>query len=84
MSTLRETLCQLNQAADTLIRELDEAGYNDYSSLPKDSPYDLSFLKPEGLGARADLIAAAERIIRLAKGPQGCLASFADTVTCPI
>ena len=80
MSTLRGTLNDLNRAAEVFSRELDHAGYSEYTFSPENSPYDLSFLSSEALGARGDVIAAAERILRLAKGPQGCLAGFADTV----
>lgn len=83
MSTIRETLYSLSHAAVTFANALDEAGYGDYAFLPGDSPYDLSFLKPDALGARGDLIGSAEKIIRLAKGPQGCLASYADMVCFP-
>ncbi|KAK5990618.1 6-hydroxytryprostatin B O-methyltransferase [Cladobotryum mycophilum] len=79
MSTIRETLGELSHAADAFAQELDEAGYADYTFLPDNSPFDLSFLTSKGLEARGTLIAAAEKILRLARGPQGCLASFADT-----
>ena len=83
MSTIRETLDHLSQATSTYARALDEAGYSTYKFLPDDSPYDLSFVSPEALEARGNLIAAAEQILRLAKGPQGCLASYADMVSLP-
>jgi hypothetical protein len=80
MPTLRETLKTLNEGAEILAGELDKAGYNCYSFSEKSSPYDLSFLSVEGLAARGDVISAAEGILRLAKGPQGCLWAFEDTV----
>ncbi|KAJ5875448.1 uncharacterized protein N7473_012795 [Penicillium subrubescens] len=79
MSTLRKTLEELTQATNIFATELDEAGYSNYDFTPDNSPYDLSFLSLEGLSAREDLITAAMNILRLARGPQERLTTFAGT-----
>jgi hypothetical protein len=83
MSTLRETLNTLNQSAEVFARELDAAGYRNYNFSQSNSPYDLSFLSADGLLARGAVIATAERILRLAKGPQACLSTMEETVEHP-
>jgi hypothetical protein len=72
---------ELTQATNIFATELDEAGYSNYDFTPDNSPYDLSFLSLEGLSAREDLITAAMNILRLARGPQERLTTFAGTVS---
>lgn len=81
MATLGDTLMALSHASDTLTREMDAAGYSQYAFGPDDSLADFSFLSTEGEIARMELISAAERVLLLARGPQGSLSEFRQTVS---
>ncbi|KAG2418567.1 hypothetical protein HFD88_001668 [Aspergillus terreus] len=79
MAAIREVLARLNKAADAFTQALDSQENDDCNSLREPHPwYNLSLLSAQALEAQGELIATAEAIIRLAKGPQACLASYSD------
>jgi hypothetical protein len=81
MAAIREVLARLNKAADAFTQALDSQENDDRSSLREPDPwYNLSLLSAQALEAQGELIATAEAIIRLAKGPQACLTSYSDKV----
>ncbi|KAK2874920.1 hypothetical protein FQN49_001941 [Arthroderma sp. PD_2] len=78
MSSLQSLCSALGKNAECLVEELESSGYENYTFENENAPLDLSRLSPRGSIARFEVIRAAEKILRLAKGPTECLLGFGD------
>ncbi|KAB8230798.1 O-methyltransferase-domain-containing protein [Aspergillus alliaceus] len=79
MSTIQSLSTLLSQKAGILARELRKFNLDNYVFEDEHAPIELPLLSAEGSSAKADVIAAAEQIVRLARGPLGYLQTYAST-----
>ena len=84
MSTLQALAASILESATALSEELNTVGIDDYSLDSEQAPVDLPLLSPRGSTAQSSLIAAAEQILRLARGPLGYLNNYGLTVGDPV
>ncbi|OJJ70181.1 hypothetical protein ASPBRDRAFT_156798 [Aspergillus brasiliensis CBS 101740] len=79
MSSLPALARTLQANIDVLAQELEKVNLGRYTFEDEDGPLELPLLSPDGCHAKATVIEAAEKILRLARGPLGHLQTYAAT-----
>lgn len=80
MANIRSLAATLAQNADIMVRELEKAGCSNYSLNDPEAPMNLPLLGAKGSAAKAEVISAAEKTLRLTYGPLSYLYRYADIV----
>lgn len=83
MAQIRALAQKLAASANSLSDELESRGLGEYSFNNPNSPLDLPLLSAPGSAAQAELISAAEELLRLAHGPLTYLNRYQDVVSGP-
>ncbi|GKZ23278.1 hypothetical protein AbraIFM66951_003146 [Aspergillus brasiliensis] len=79
MSSLQSLTAILSENSKVLAQELGVFNLDSYTFEDENSPTELPLLSAEGCHAKSEVIAAAEKILRLARGPLGHLQNYAST-----
>lgn len=83
MAQIRALAQKLAASASDLSDELESRGLAEYSFDNPNAPIDLPLLSAPGSAAQAELISAAEELLRLAHGPLTYLNRYQDVVSEP-
>ncbi|RAH85191.1 S-adenosyl-L-methionine-dependent methyltransferase [Aspergillus japonicus CBS 114.51] len=79
MSSLPALARTLEAKIEALVQELAKVNLDRYTFEDEDAPLELPLSSAQGYHAKAEVIEAAEKILRLARGPLGHLQTYATT-----